>query len=135
MLPGLMQDDFQLSLQYVLRRMRSYPNAGEVVTLTDAGVIRASHAVNVEKLLFLGSSCIYPRLAKQPISEDELLTGPLEPTNEWYAIAKIAGGEIVVGFGREQAFQSFQIGVDIGKDEQLHGKLALYYGGAARNSW
>ena len=54
-------------------------------------VIRASHEANVEKLLFLGSSCIYPKLAKQPISEDELLTGPLEPTNEWYAIAKIAG--------------------------------------------
>ena len=45
----------------------------------------------VEKLLFLGSSCIYPQLAPQPMPEDALLTGPLEPTNEWYAIAKIAG--------------------------------------------
>ena len=54
-------------------------------------VIRAAKEVGVEKLLFLGSSCIYPRLAPQPIGEDALLTGPLEPTNEWYAIAKIAG--------------------------------------------
>lgn len=56
-----------------------------------ANIIRASHAVGVEKLLFLGSSCVYPRLAPQPIEESALLTGPLEPTNEWYAIAKIAG--------------------------------------------
>lgn len=54
-------------------------------------VIEGSHAVGVERLLFLGSSCIYPKFANQPINEDELLSGPLEPTNEWYAIAKIAG--------------------------------------------
>ncbi len=54
-------------------------------------IIRTSFEVGVEKLLFLGSSCIYPRMAPQPITEDALLTGPLEPTNEWYAIAKIAG--------------------------------------------
>jgi len=54
-------------------------------------VIQGSHDVDVNRLLFLGSSCIYPKFAKQPISEDELLTGALEPTNEWYAIAKIAG--------------------------------------------
>jgi GDP-L-fucose synthase len=54
-------------------------------------IIRTSHDIGVEKLLFLGSSCIYPRMAPQPITEDALLTGPLEPTNEWYAIAKIAG--------------------------------------------
>lgn len=54
-------------------------------------IIHASMLVEVEKLLFLGSSCIYPRLAPQPMKEDALLTGPLEPTNEWYAIAKIAG--------------------------------------------
>lgn len=54
-------------------------------------VITNAHKAGVEKLLFLGSSCIYPRLAPQPITEDSLLTGPLEPTNEWYAIAKIAG--------------------------------------------
>ena len=56
-----------------------------------ANLIHAAHIAGVEKLLFLGSSCIYPKLAAQPITEDALLTGPLEPTNEWYAIAKIAG--------------------------------------------
>lgn len=54
-------------------------------------VIRSSHDHGVEKLLFLGSSCIYPKLADQPITENSLLTGALEPTNEWYAIAKITG--------------------------------------------
>ena len=56
-----------------------------------ATVVHASHLFGVEKLLYLGSSCIYPRLATQPITEDQLLTGPLEPTNEPYALAKIAG--------------------------------------------
>ena len=56
-----------------------------------ATVVHASHLFDVEKLLYLGSSCIYPREAEQPIVEDALLTGPLEPTNEAYAIAKIAG--------------------------------------------
>lgn len=54
-------------------------------------LFEAAHAANVPRLLFLGSSCIYPKFANQPISEDELLTGPLEPTNDAYAIAKIAG--------------------------------------------
>jgi GDP-L-fucose synthase len=54
-------------------------------------VVHAAHQYDTTKLLYLGSSCIYPRNASQPITEDELLTGPLEPTNEWYAIAKIAG--------------------------------------------
>ena len=56
-----------------------------------ANIISTAHEIGVEKLLFLGSSCIYPRLAPQPMNEDALLTGPLEPTNQWYAIAKIAG--------------------------------------------
>lgn len=56
-----------------------------------ANVTEAAYRNNVGKMLFLGSSCIYPKLAPQPIPEDALLTGPLEPTNEWYAIAKIAG--------------------------------------------
>ena len=56
-----------------------------------ATVVHASHQNDVEKLLYLGSSCIYPRMALQPMSEDQLLEGPLEPTNEPYAIAKIAG--------------------------------------------
>ena len=53
--------------------------------------IRAAHRCGVKKLVYLGSSCIYPRLAPQPMTPDMLLTGPLEPTNQWYAIAKIAG--------------------------------------------
>jgi len=59
--------------------------------MIEANIIHAAHKNNVQKLLFLGSSCIYPKFAKQPIKEDSLLTGKLEPTNEWYAIAKIAG--------------------------------------------
>lgn len=59
--------------------------------MIQANLIHAAHQVGVEKLLFLGSSCIYPKLAKQPLVEDALLTGALEPTNEPYAIAKIAG--------------------------------------------
>jgi len=58
-------------------------------------LISAAHANDVKKLIFLGSSCIYPKLADQPLSEDSLLTGPLEPTNQWYAIAKIAGVKMV----------------------------------------
>jgi len=58
-------------------------------------VIRASYAAGVKKLLFLGSSCIYPKLAPQPMDEDMLLTGPLEPTNQWYAVAKFAGIKLV----------------------------------------
>ena len=64
-------------------------------------VIRAAHRVGVEKLLYLGSSCIYPTLAPQPMSEDLLLTGPLEPTNEWYAVAKIAGIKLVEAYRRQ----------------------------------
>ena len=56
-----------------------------------SNIIHAAHEAKTEKLLFLGSSCIYPKFADQPIQEDSLLTGSLEPTNEWYAIAKIAG--------------------------------------------
>ena len=59
--------------------------------MIEANLIHAAHQVTVDKLLFLGSSCIYPRLANQPLQEDALLTGALEPTNEPYAIAKIAG--------------------------------------------
>ena len=59
--------------------------------MIEANLIEASFRCSVDKLLFLGSSCIYPKFAPQPIPEDALLTGPLEPTNEWYAIAKIAG--------------------------------------------
>ena len=64
-------------------------------------VIRGAHAAGVKKLLFLGSSCIYPRLASQPITEEQLLAGPLEPTNEWYAVAKIAGIKLCQAYRRQ----------------------------------
>jgi len=64
-------------------------------------VIEASRRIKVAKLLFLGSSCIYPRLAPQPMPEGCLLTGALEPTNEWYAIAKIAGLKLCQAFRRQ----------------------------------
>jgi len=69
--------------------------------LIETNVIGAAHAGNVGRLLFLGSSCIYPRMAPQPIREDSLLTGPLEPTNEWYAIAKIAGIKLAQAFRKQ----------------------------------
>jgi GDP-L-fucose synthase len=64
-------------------------------------VIRSSYAAGVKRLLFLGSSCIYPRMSPQPICEEMLLSGPLEPTNEWYAIAKIAGMKLVQAYRRQ----------------------------------
>jgi GDP-L-fucose synthase len=66
-----------------------------------ANVIHGAHQAGVEKLFFLGSSCIYPKFAPQPIPEDALLTGPLEPTNEAYAIAKIAGISLVQAYRRQ----------------------------------
>ncbi|SMF58779.1 GDP-L-fucose synthase [Tistlia consotensis] len=69
--------------------------------MIEANVVEAARRHGVEKLLFLGSSCIYPRLAPQPIPEDALLTGPLEPTNQWYAIAKIAGVMLCQAYRRQ----------------------------------
>jgi GDP-L-fucose synthase len=65
-------------------------------------VIQTAAATGVEKLLYLGSSCIYPKLAPQPIPEDALMTGPLEPTNEWYVVAKIAGLKLCQAYRRQQ---------------------------------
>jgi len=70
----------------------------------EVNVIEAARLGGVRKLCFLGSSCIYPRLAPQPIHEDALLTGPLEPTNEWYAIAKIAGLKLCQAYRRQYGF-------------------------------
>lgn len=69
--------------------------------LIEANIIEGARKVGVEKLLLLGSSCIYPRLAPQPIVEGALLTGPLEPTNEWYAVAKIAGIKLTQAYRRQ----------------------------------
>jgi GDP-L-fucose synthase len=69
--------------------------------MIEANIIAAAHRTGVAKLLFLGSSCIYPKFAPQPIVEEALLTGPLEPTNEWYAVAKIAGIKLAQAFRRQ----------------------------------
>ena len=69
--------------------------------MIEANVIAGCHTYDVEKLLFLGSSCIYPKMAPQPITEDALLTGPLEATNEWYAIAKIAGIKLCQAYRKQ----------------------------------
>ncbi|MGB3166568.1 MAG: GDP-L-fucose synthase [Alteraurantiacibacter sp.] len=69
--------------------------------MIEANLIEAAYRNGAGKLLFLGSSCIYPKLAPQPIPEDALLTGPLEPTNEWYAVAKIAGIKLCQAYRRQ----------------------------------
>jgi GDP-L-fucose synthase len=67
----------------------------------EANIIHSAHLAGVDRLVFLGSSCIYPKFAEQPIKEDALLTGPLEPTNEWYAIAKIAGIKLCQAYRKQ----------------------------------
>jgi GDP-L-fucose synthase len=69
--------------------------------MIEANVIECARQIGVRKLVFLGSTCIYPRLAPQPIPESALLTGPLEPTNEWYAIAKIAGIKLCQAYRKQ----------------------------------
>jgi GDP-L-fucose synthase len=69
--------------------------------LIETNLLNACHAAGIERVLFLGSSCIYPRLADQPIKEEALLTGPLEPTNESYALSKIAGIKLVQAYRRQ----------------------------------
>jgi len=69
--------------------------------MIQCNIIHSAHIANVDKLLFLGSGCIYPKFATQPISESALLTGPLEPTNEPYAIAKIAGIKLCESYNRQ----------------------------------
>jgi GDP-L-fucose synthase len=73
--------------------------------LIEANLMRAAHAAGVQRLMFLGSSCIYPRDCAQPIKEEYLLTGPLEPTNEPYAIAKIAGIKLAESYNRQHGRQ------------------------------
>lgn len=77
--------------------------------LIQTNVIDAAYKNGVTKLLFLGSSCIYPKLASQPITEDQLLTGPLEPTNEWYAIAKIAGIKMCQAYRKQYDFNAISL--------------------------
>lgn len=77
--------------------------------LIQDNLIDAAYRAGVEKFLFLGSSCIYPKLAPQPIREESLLTGPLEPTNEWYAIAKIAGIKMCQAYRRQYGFNAIAL--------------------------
>jgi GDP-L-fucose synthase len=83
----------------------TYPADFIAINLAIAlNTVRSAHAVGVKKFLYLGSTCIYPRLAPQPMREADILTGPLEPTNQPYAIAKIAGLELVSSFRRQFGF-------------------------------
>jgi len=77
--------------------------------LIQTNVIDAAYRNDTKKLLFLGSSCIYPKMARQPINESELLTGPLEPTNEWYAIAKIAGIKMCQAYRKQYGFNAIAL--------------------------
>jgi GDP-L-fucose synthase len=75
----------------------------------ELNVIDAAYRYGVKKLECLGTSCIYPRLAPQPIREEYLLTGPLEPTNEWYAVAKIAGIKLAQAYSQQYGFQAISL--------------------------
>lgn len=77
--------------------------------MIEANVMHAAYETGVQKLVFLGSSCIYPKFATQPIREDALLTGALEPTNEWYAIAKIAGIKLAQAYRRQHGCDFFSV--------------------------
>jgi GDP-L-fucose synthase len=77
--------------------------------LIESNVIHAAWRGGVRKLLFLGSSCIYPKFAPQPMREEHLLTGALEPTNEWYAIAKIAGIKLCQAYRKQYGFRAISI--------------------------
>ena len=77
--------------------------------LIQDNVIDAAWRHGVAKLVFLGSSCIYPKLAPQPIREESLMTGPLEPTNEWYAVAKIAGIKLCQAYRRQYGFNAISL--------------------------
>jgi len=77
--------------------------------LIQTNIIDASYQSGVKKLLFLGSSCIYPQLCPQPMKEEYLLTGPLEPTNEWYAVAKIAGIKMCQAYRRQYGFDAISL--------------------------
>jgi GDP-L-fucose synthase len=75
----------------------------------EINVMDAAYRQGVEKIAILGSSCIYPKLAPQPIKEEYLLTGPLEPTNEWYAIAKIAGIKLAQAYWQQYGFRAISL--------------------------
>ena len=84
------------------------PNSCDNLAI-QTNVIHSAWQAGVRKLCFLGSSCIYPKLAPQPMPEEALLTGPLEPTNEWYAIAKIAGIKMCQAYRRQYGFDAISV--------------------------
>ena len=89
---------------------RSYPTDFLLDNLKiQTHVIETAWRSGVRRLLFLGSSCIYPKFAEQPIKEEALLTGPLEPTNEWYAVAKIAGIKLCEALRKQQGFDAISL--------------------------
>ena len=77
--------------------------------MIQSNIIDASYRCGTKKLLFLGSSCIYPKMATQPITEDQLMTGPLEPTNDAYAIAKIAGIKMCQAYKEQYGFNAISL--------------------------
>lgn len=77
--------------------------------ILEANLIHGAYMAGVKKLLFLGSSCIYPKIAPQPLKEEYLLSGPLEPTNEWYAIAKIAGIKLCQAYRKQYGFDAISL--------------------------
>ena len=77
--------------------------------MIQSNIINTSYDYGIKKLLFLGSSCIYPKMAKQPITEDQLMSGPLEPTNDAYAIAKIAGIKMCQGYKEQYGFNAISL--------------------------
>jgi GDP-L-fucose synthase len=92
--------------------MANYDYPGEFIydnLMIQNNIINSSYNYGVKKLLFLGSSCIYPKLANQPITEDQLLTSPLEPTNDAYAIAKIAGVKMCQAYYKQYGFKAISL--------------------------
>jgi GDP-L-fucose synthase len=92
--------------------MANYNYPGEFIydnLMIQNNIINSSYNFGVKKLLFLGSSCIYPKLAKQPITEDQLLSSPLEPTNDAYAIAKIAGVKMCQAYYKQYGFKAISL--------------------------
>ena len=83
--------------------------SGDAGFQRDTNVIETAWRSGVRRLLFLGSSCIYPKFAEQPIKEEALLSGPLEPTNEWYAIAKITGLKLCEALRKQHGFDAISL--------------------------
>lgn len=97
--------------------------------MIECNIIHAAHLAGIQKLLFLGSSCIYPKLAAQPMTEEALLTGVLEPTNEPYAIAKIAGIKLCESYNRQYGrdYRSVMPTNLYGENDNFHPKIPMSF--------